>query len=115
MTNALDRATIVGALKTVATLSVHATTPDTIAPMVAWPAWSSTEWLNACATSSTWYVFVALPNANTESTVDAADDVMEDVAAALWPVCKITRREPWRVPLEAGQQTLPVVRFTLEI
>lgn len=115
MTNATDRATIVDALKTVPELSVTPTTPETIVPMAAWPAWSSTTWRNPCLTSSEWFVFVIAPNGNAEATVDAADAVMEDVAAVLWPIAKVTRREPWRIPMEAGQQTVPVVRFTLEI
>ena len=115
MTNAIDRATIVDALKTVPELSVTPTTPDTIVPNAAWPAWSSTVWRNPCVTTSEWFVFVIAPNGNNESTVDAADDVMEAVDAALWPIAKVTRREPWRIPMEAGQQTVPVVRYTLEI
>lgn len=115
MTNAADRAVIVDALKTVPELSVTRTTPDTIAPMTAWPAWSETRWTNPCVTSSEWFVFVIVPNGSTEATVDAADEAMEAVSDALWTVAKVVRREPWRIPLEPGQQTVPVVRFTLQI
>lgn len=115
MTNATDRAAIVDALKTVPELSATATTPPTIAANAAWPAWSSTAWINAWVTSSEWFVFLALPNGDTAATVDAGDQVMEDASTALWTVGKVTRREPWRIPMESGQQTVPVVRFTLEI
>jgi hypothetical protein len=115
MTNATDRATIVDALKTVPELSVTPTTPDTVVPMAAWPAWSSTKWRNWCVTTSEWFVFVIAPNGTNETTVDAGDDIQEAVAAALWSIAKVTNSEPWRIPLEAGQQTVPVVRFTLEI
>lgn len=115
MSNATDRAAVVDALKTVPELAVSPTTPDTITAMCAWPVWSSTAWINWCKTRSEWFVFVVVPNGTTEATVDAADAVMEDVSAALGVVAKLVRREPWRIPMEAGQQTVPVVRFTLEI
>lgn len=115
MTNALDRAAIVQALKTVPALSVKTTTPDTIAPNTAWPGWSSTSWRNRCVTTSEWFVFVILPNGSTEATVDVGDVTMEAVSDALWTIAKVIRREPWRIPVEPGQQTVPVVRFTLEI
>jgi hypothetical protein len=115
MTNATDRAAIVDALKTVAELAVYPTMPDTPTANAAWPAWSSSAPLNWCANRSEWFVFVIVPNGNAGSTVDAADTVMEDVVAALVTIGKVTRWEPWRMPMEAGQQTVPVVRFTMEM
>jgi hypothetical protein len=115
VTNAVDRAAIVDALKTVPTLAVSATTPTTVTAFTAWPSWSSTSWVNWCTTRSEWFVFVVMPNGDAESTVDAADGVMDAVADALWSIAKVVRREPWRIPIEPGQQTVPVVRFTIEI
>lgn len=115
MTNAVDRATITDALKTVPELSATPTTPDVVTAFTAWPAWSQTTWRAACVTESEWFVFLILPNTDTPTTVDAADDVMEAVSDALWRVAKVVRREPWRLPMEPGQQTVPVVRFTLQI
>lgn len=115
MTNATDRAVILGALTSVPELAATSTTPDVVAPFTAWPAWSQTSWRSQCVTESEWFVFVILPNADAPTTVDAVDAVMEATSAALWAVAKIERAEPWRIPLEPGQQTVPVVRFTLQI
>lgn len=93
-------------------------TPAAPAPIVAgsaWPGWSATEWINACATRDTFYVFIALPNGATAATVDAGDEFVEDVATVLWPIGKVVRAEPWAWPVEPGQQAIPVLRFTLEI
>lgn len=88
--------------------------PDTIVAGSAWPAWSSTTWVNACATAVEWYVFVAIPNAAIGATADAGDAVVDEVATVLWPLGKVVRVEPWRIAVEPGQQTTPVVRFTLQ-
>lgn len=109
------RSDIVDALKTVPELAVGSTMPDTITAGMAWPAWAFTEPLNTCAAITTWYVFVALPAGNLASTVEAGDDLVDTVATALWPVGKVIRWEPWRIPLEPGQQGIPVVRYTLEV
>jgi hypothetical protein len=109
------RTDIVDALTTVPGLAPGATMPETIAAGMAWPAWASSEPVTTCATLITWYVFVALPATGLPSTVDAADALVDDVAAALWAVGKVIRWEPWRIPLEPGQQGVPVVRYTLEV
>lgn len=109
------RSDIVDALKTVPELAVAATMPDTITAGHAWPAWASTEPVTLCASTVTWYVFVALPAGNLPATVERADDLVDQVAEVLWTVGKVTRWEPWRIPLEPGQQGIPVVRYTLEV
>jgi hypothetical protein len=109
------RSDIVDALKTVPELAPAAVMPDTIHAGHAWPAWASTEPVNRCANLITWYVFVALPAASAASTVDAADDLVDDIAVALGAVGKVVRWEPWRIPIEPGQQGIPVVRYTLEV
>jgi hypothetical protein len=109
------RQVIVDALAKVDGLSPSTATPSPIVAGSAWPVWSFSTWLNACATATTWYVFVALPNGHQAATVDAADPLVEDVATVLWPVGKVTRVEPWAWPVEPGQQAIPVLRFTLEV
>lgn len=109
------RTDIVDALKTVPELAPVGTMPDTVTAGMAWPAWAFSEPVTTCGAVTTWYVFVALPAGSTASTVDAGDDLVDAVATALWPVGKVIRWEPWRVPLEPGQQGIPVVRYTLEV
>lgn len=109
------RQDIADALAKVDGLAPSVALPDTIVAGSAWPSWSSTSWRNACATAVEWFVFVALPNGTGETTVDAGDAIVDDVATVLWPLGKVVRVEPWRVPVEAGQQTVPVVRFTMEV
>lgn len=92
--------------------------PSAPAPIVAgsaWPGWASSTWINACATLDTYYVFVALPNGHQSVPVDAGDELLEDIATVLWPLGKVTRAEPWSWPVEPGQQTIPLLRFTLEM
>jgi hypothetical protein len=109
------RTDIVDALKMVPELAPTATMPDTIVAGMAWPAWAYTEPVTTCGAVTTWYVFVALPAANNLVTVIAGDDLVDQVVTALWPVGKVIRWEPWRIPLEPGQQGIPVVRYTLEV
>lgn len=108
------RALIVEALgKVDPPLSVTTAVPPNIVTGSAWPAWGSTSWRNACLTEDEWFVFVALPNAEQGVTVGAGDVSLDDVAAALWLVGKVTRAEPWAWPVESGQAAVPVLRFTL--
>jgi hypothetical protein len=109
------RTDIVDALKTVPELAATPTMPDTITAGMAWPAWAFSEPLTRCGATTTWYVFVALPAGNLPATVDAADDLVDDIVAVLQAVGKVLRWEPWRIPLEPGQQGIPVVRYTLEV
>jgi hypothetical protein len=110
------RQQILDALAKIDGLNPSPATPAPIVAGSAWTGWSSTEWVNACATLDTYYVFVALPNGGQEATVDAGDELVEDIAAVLFTVpAKVTRAEPWAWPAEPGQQTIPVLRFTLEV
>jgi len=115
MSNADTRAALVLALQKLPDLSVTPSQPPTIVAGSAWPAWESTRWVNACLTDSQWFVFVYPPNGDAQSLVDAADQLGDDVATVLWPEGKVTRMEPWAIPVEPGQQAVPVLRFTMEI
>lgn len=108
------RAALVEALNKLDGISVTSTSPPAIVPGSAWPGWSSTTWLNACATSEEWFVFVALTG-DDAAAPDARGAALDDIATVLWPVGKVTRVEPWRFAVEPGQQAVPVLRFTLEI
>jgi len=94
-------------------LDVHSAAPGVVSTGSAWPVWASTEWQSACMTRESWYVFVALPNADQLTTDTAGDVQLVDVAAALFTVGKVERVEPWAWPVESGQQAVPVLRFTL--
>lgn len=109
------RTDIVDALKTVPELSPTATMPDNIMAGMAWPVRDHRDPLTGCLRVTTWYVFVALPAANTASTVEWADDLIDTIWEALQSAGKVLRDEEWRIPLEPGQQGIPVQRFTLEV
>jgi hypothetical protein len=110
-----ERQAIVDALAKVPELSPSLAAPAPIVAGSAWPGWSASTWINACTIRSEWFVFVALPNGLHAGTVDAGDEIVEDIATVLWPVGKISRVEPWAFPVEPGQQAIPVLRFTLEV
>ena len=109
------RQAILDALAKVEGLAPSSSVPAPIVAGSAWPGWASTSWVNACLTATTWFVFVALPNGHQAATVDAGDELVEDIATVLWPVGKVTRVEPWAWPVEPGQQAVPILRFTLEV
>jgi hypothetical protein len=109
------RQAILDALAKVDGLNPTPTTPAPIVAGSAWPGWSSSTWINACTIRTEWFVFVALPNGLHAATVDAGDELVEDIATVLWPVGKVTRVEPWQWPVEPGQQAVPVLRYTLEV
>lgn len=110
-----ERQAILDALAKVDGLNPTASAPAPIVAGSAWPGWSSSSWLNACAVRTEWYVFIALPNGGQGVPVDAGDAIVEDIATVLWPVGKVTRAEPWSWPVEPGQQAIPLLRFTLEV
>lgn len=110
-----QRQAIVDALAEVDGLSPSAAAPSPIVAGSAWPGWFESTWLNQCHKQSQYYVFVALPNGQPGAVVDAGDEVIDAVAAALWLVGKVLRVEPLAWPVEPGQQTVPVVRFTMEV
>jgi hypothetical protein len=112
----VNRDVLVAALgKVEPPLAVSPTAPSTIVAGCAWPVWASTSWRNQCATDESWYVFAALTNGDQGATVSDGDATLDDVAAVLWPVGKVETVEPWAWPVEAGQQAVPVLRFTVSM
>lgn len=112
---AADRDAIVAALAGVTGLAASPVTPAPVVAGSAWPVWLELSWVTGSQTLNIWQVFVALPNPNGQATAEKADEVLAAVAAVLWPLGKIRLVEPMAWPVEAGQQAIPVLRFSLEI
>lgn len=108
------RAALVAALGSVPGLNATGYTPDVILTGSAWVAMSRAEPVNYCVQQAEWFVFVGIPNANTQAAVDYADGLIEPVISALKPLAKVVAVEPWRWPVEPGQSTVNVQRYTLE-
>jgi hypothetical protein len=105
---------IVDALAAVPGLSPTPLPPASVIAGCAWPAFSSHgPARNACLTELTFYVYVALP-ANPQSVV-SAHDLRLMIAVALAEVGQVLSGEAWAIPVEAGGQAVPVLRYTLEI
>ena len=88
-----ERQAIVDALAKVPGLTPTPAAPAPIVAGSAWTGWSSSTPTNACVTQHEYYVFVALPNGHQGATIDAGDEIVEDVATVLWAVAKVIR---WR-------------------
>jgi hypothetical protein len=114
-TLAADRDAIVAALAAVPGLSASPATPSPIVAGSAWPVWQNLSWVTSAYTLNRWYVFVALPNPNQQGTASKGEEVLYDVAQALWPLGKVTLVEPVQWTVEPGQQAVPVLRFSLEV
>lgn len=109
------RQDIVDALATVEGLSAFHAQPPVVAAGSAWPVLSRTEWVNGCFVQGTWFVFVALPAGSELVTVAAGDELLEPVGAALHKVGHVIDCTPYQIPVEPGQQAVPVLRYTLEL
>ena len=110
-----QREAIVSALAAVPGVSATYSAPDVQMAGAAWPAWRDASWIAFGKVVGVWYVYVGLQAANSQATADDADGLMDLVAAALWRVGQVTLVEPWQWQLESGGQTLPALRFTLEV
>lgn len=115
MSLAEQRAALVTALEKVPQLSVAVTQPDNITAGSAWPAWDRAQPTNACVTAADWFVFVCVPGGDAQSRAAAGDQLVDDVLPVLTLVGKVTAVESWRIPVEPGQQAVPVQRYTMEI
>jgi hypothetical protein len=108
------RAALVDVLGKVEGITASRTVPAVILPGAAWPVRWRASWRNACASDQGWFAFVALPNVNREDMVDVGDELLDDVAEALFTYCQVALVEDWAWPVD-GQQAVPVLRFTLNI
>lgn len=109
-----SRAAICAALELVGGLSVTKAAPPTMTPYAAWPVLSRALPINYCVDEADWFVFVVLPAANNEASVQAGDILIDAVLPRFKTVGKVTAVEPWSWPVDAAQTTIPVIRFTLE-
>lgn len=114
-TLATQRRSIVEVLSTVAGVAATPTTPQTIVAGSAWPVWRDLDWVTVADTAARWQVFVVLPNTDPVGTVDAADTLLQPVADALRSLGKVGPVDPVQWAVEPGQQSVPALRFNLEV
>jgi hypothetical protein len=107
------RGELVDVLGKVDGISPSRTTPPAILPGCAWPVRYQTSWRNGCHVNTSWFVLVALPNVDRDDTVDVGDQLLDDVADALWTYCQITNVQDWAWPV--GQSSVPALRFTINV
>lgn len=96
-------------------------TPTKTGPIVAgdaWPVWRSTRWANQVPDGvrlADWWVMVALPNVGTDVTTAEADPLVEVIGAALVAIdLHLEVVEPFAIPVESGQQAVPVLRYSVD-
>jgi hypothetical protein len=115
MTLAADRDAIVVVLGGVDGLSPSRTVPAPIVAGSCWPVWQDMQWVTISQTLTRWQVWVVLSNADASTAVEAADQIVQEVAFALMGIGKVGPAEPVQWAVEPGQQAVPAVRFGLEI
>lgn len=107
---------LTAAAGTVAGVTAYRITPDVISPGDAWPSWVNSVRLNQCATQSTWYVWVAVANADHGTAVDAEDPLIDPLIEALTDVGTVTLAEPVQLAgTDASGNLLPCLRFTITV
>jgi hypothetical protein len=112
----LDPAPILEALAKIDGLNPTPATPATIVAGSAWPVWRRLQPVNVCHSQETWQVYVALPNGVHEVTTDAGRALVDDVLAVLWEIpAHPGEVVPDALIMEPGGQTIPVLRFEIEM
>lgn len=94
----------------------HAYPPDVIVAGSAWPSWVQvdTETYSQCGSFEVeWHIFVALPAANLQTTLAAADKIAPELLNALTTVGDVTFIEPASVAVAADGKAYPALRATL--
>ncbi len=113
----IGRAAIAAALSAVDGLTGSETKPDVVTAGAAWPEWVSRRWMNQQADgyrTTSWRVFVALPNATPGGTIDAGDPLIESVGQALTNLdLRVELVESWAATTSDGSASLPALRYTL--
>lgn len=110
------RQAIVDALGTVPGLAPTSTHPKAPTPGVCWPRWVETRYQNGklCNLAVADYdVYVILPNAAMETTVETSDGLLPQVATALGKIGTVALANPVAIQFDEGS-TMPgfVVRVT---
>ena len=105
------RAALVAALSTVQGLSASRAAPDVPTAGAAWPVWTQTTYAGRLGAPAvhTYDVYVILPAGYLPSTVDQADGLRDQVAAALWPAGTVQSTEPVSVQFD-DSATMPGIR-----
>lgn len=106
------RSRIIEALKTVEGINPHATTPDAPTAGDAWPVWTITNYggkLSMLAVNE-YAVLVLLPAGHALSTVELADGLTPQVAAALSKIGTVTTAEPVAIQVATGS-VMPGLRL----
>lgn len=95
-------------------LKAYPSEPPTPSPLDIWPVWEHTEWINACARATTWWVYVLLPTEH-PVPVDLGDVLAETVGSLLTGLGVIQRVEPVNLVLDNAMPASYAVRLTIEI
>jgi len=111
-----SRADIAAALGTVDGITAHQAPPVTPQPLDAWPVWSHSELATlGRGWSTTWDVWVVLPNATTEETIDAADPLVDPVGNALAHLGAVLTVAPGRTLAQSNTtNAVPALKYTLQ-
>lgn len=106
---------IAAALATVPGLTPTVATPVAPVPGNAWPRWVVTNYQRGKLSSlpvPDYDVWVVLPNDAPETTVETADGLLPQVAAALGKVGTVVSAQPVAIALE-DTSTMPGIRVRL--
>jgi hypothetical protein len=97
------------------TLTATATTPKTIEAYCAWPVIGDARPFTMCLAETDWFVYVALPAGDQESTVAAADALYAPVCDALMTLGQVTHTRPRTVPVADGGADVPAWQYEVTI
>ena len=88
--------------------------PDVPTEGAAWPVWVQTTWDGSLLLPgrATFDVYALLPAGYATETVESADGLLGQVAAALWTIAVVQLAEPVSVRFETNQ-TMPGLRLRI--
>ena len=109
------RQAILDALATVEGLEPSPLQPASVVAGTAWPVWTRDDWRNGCITTSEYTVFVALPAGATAATIEQSDALRHTTGEALWKAGRVVESAAYEIPVEPGQQAIPVLRYLMEV
>jgi hypothetical protein len=101
------------ALGTIDGVTAFSVPPPSIQPFMAWPRWTQTTPINDGSRERVWEVFVTVPGSGDAATVTIADELEEQVDAALWKVDNAawTLVEPVLLNTGTPGDTVPALKF----
>lgn len=112
----VTRADIAAALSGVDGIRGLVAPPVTPQPLDAWPVWSHSELISmGRGWATTWDVWVVLPNATTEETIEAADPLVDPVGNALAHLGAVLTVAPGRTLAQSNTtNAVPALKYTLQ-